>query len=171
MKRPATNEYPAMYQSYVDLVKGNNIIKVLSDQVLDMQALIAQIPEEKEAYAYATGKWTIKEVIGHIIDTERVLGYRAMRFARKDETPLPGFDENSYIINGNFNNQSLYSLAHEFALVREANIAMYKNFDESMLDFIGTANGLNASARGIMYMIAGHAIHHMNTIRLKYLLD
>lgn len=171
MKKPQANEYPALYQNYIDLVKGSNILKTLKDQVLDIQALISQIPEEKQSYAYDVGKWTIKEVIGHIIDTERVLGYRAMRFARKDKTPLPGFDENLYIENGNFDKQTLYSLAHEFAIVREANLAMFKNFDEEALSQIGTANGLDASPRGIMYMIAGHAIHHMNTIRTKYLLD
>jgi len=126
MTLPQQNEYPALYQNYIDLVKGNNILKTLKNQVLDIQALISQIPEEKESYAYAAGKWTIKEVLGHIIDTERVLGYRAMRFARKDKTPLPSFDENLYIENGNFDKQTLYSLAHEFAIVREANLAMFK---------------------------------------------
>ena len=111
MKRPLPNEYPSFYQNYVDNVKTDNIIKELTNQVLDIQAIISEIPEEKETYRYAEGKWTIKEIIGHIIDTERVLGYRAMRFARKDKTPLPGYDENFFVANANFQKQTLYSLA------------------------------------------------------------
>src|ERR1051325_11705401 len=102
MKRPEPNEYPHFYKNYVDLVPSNDIIRELGKQVMDIQAVIAEIPEEKENFAYAEGKWTIKEIIGHIIDTERVLGYRAMRFARKDKTPLPGYDENKYVANSTF---------------------------------------------------------------------
>ena len=108
MKRPLPSEYPPFYKSYVDNVKTDNIIKELRDQVLNIQAIISTIPEDKEDYVYAEGKWTIKEIIGHIIDTERVLGYRAMRFARKDKTPLPGYDENFYVSNANFKKQTLY---------------------------------------------------------------
>jgi uncharacterized damage-inducible protein DinB len=171
MKRPKPNEYPSFYQSYVDNVKSNNIIKELTDQVLNIQAIISEIPEEKENYRYAEGKWTIKEIIGHIIDTERVLGYRAMRFARKDKTPLPGYDENFFVANANFQKQSLYSLGHEFAIVREANLALFKVWDEEALSQMGVANNLDVSVRSILFMIAGHATHHINVIKTKYLLD
>jgi uncharacterized damage-inducible protein DinB len=169
MKRPQPNEYPSFYQSYVDNVKTNNIIKELTDQVLNIQAIISQIPEEKEDYRYAEGKWTIKEIIGHIIDTERVLGYRAMRFARKDKTPLPGYDENFFVANANFQKQTLYSLGHEFAIVREANLALFKVWDEEALGQMGVANNLDVSVRAILFMIAGHATHHINVIKTKYL--
>ena len=169
MKRPLPNEYPSFYKNYVDNVKTDNIIKELRDQVIDIQAIISEIPEEKEDFAYAPGKWTIKEIIGHIIDTERVLGYRAMRFARKDKTPLPGYDENHYVANANFNKQTLYSLGHEFAIVREANLALFKTWDEEALSQFGVANGLDVSVRALLFMIAGHATHHMGVIKERYL--
>lgn len=168
---PQPTEYPRYYQSYLDLVKDGDLIKTLKDQIIDIQAVIATIPEEKEGFAYAEGKWTIKEVIGHIIDTERILAYRAMRFARKDKTVLPGFDENTFVANANFNKRTLYELAHEFAIVREANITMFKTFDKEQLMEKGNANGQEVSVRSIIYMIAGHASHHVNVIRTKYLMD
>ena len=169
MKRPLPNEYPSFYKHYVDNVKTDNIIKELRDQVIDIQAIISEIPEEKEEYLYAPGKWTIKEIIGHIIDTERVLGSRAMRFARKDKTHLPGYDENHFVANANFNNQTLYSLGHEFAIVREANLALFKTWNEEALSQVGVANGLEVTVRAMLFMIAGHATHHMNVIKEKYL--
>ncbi len=171
MKRPQPNEYPAMYKSYVDNVRTDNVIKELRDQVLDIQAMISKIPEDKEDYVYAEGKWTIKEIIGHIIDTERVLGYRAMRFARKDKTPLPGYDENHYVANANFKKQTLYSLGHEFAIVREANLALFKVWDEEALSQVGVANEMDVSVRAMLFMIAGHATHHMGVIKTKYLAE
>lgn len=171
MKRPQSNEYPAYYQHYLDLVSGDNIIKSLGSQIMDIQAVISQIPEEKENFAYAKDKWTIKQVLGHIIDTERVLGYRAMRFARKDQTPLSGFDENKYVANAKFNEQSLYNLAHEFAIVREANLALWKQFGEEEMNQMGNANGIDVSVRAILFMIAGHATHHINVIKTKYLIE
>jgi hypothetical protein len=171
MKRPAAGELPKNYQHYVELVKGDDIIRELRSQVMAIQAVISTIPEEMEDHAYADGKWTIKEVIGHIIDTERVLGYRAMRFARKDKTPLPGYDENWYVANSKFGQQTLYSLAHEFAIVREANLAMFKTWGEEELSQTGVANGLEVSVRSILFMIAGHATHHLNVIRERYLTE
>jgi uncharacterized damage-inducible protein DinB len=171
MKRPESEEFPEYYKSYIDLVENANIIKEMNNQVMDIQALISEIPEEKENYAYAEGKWTIKEILGHIIDSERIFAYRAMRFARRDKTALPGYDENMFAANANFNKQSLYSLAHEFAIVREANLTLFKTFDEETFDLIGNANGKDVSVRAILYMIVGHATHHMNVIKTRYLLD
>ena len=169
--RPQPSEHPTYYKYYIDLIKDDNILKEIKSQVIDIPAIITQIPEEKENYAYAPEKWTIKEVIGHIIDTERILGYRALRFARKDKTLLLGFDQNSYVANANFNDRTLYDLAHEFATVRNANIALFKHFDESALNELGSVNGNQVSVRAILFMIAGHAIHHMNVIQTKYLND
>lgn len=171
MRRPEPNEYAEHYKKYIDLVKGDNIIKALSDQVIDVQAIISEIPEEKENFAYAEGKWTIKEVLGHIIDTERIFAYRTLRFARKDKTPLPGFDENLFVQHSHFQKQTLYNLGHEFAIVREANLALWKQFDEQALNEIGNANGKDMSVRAILYSVAGHTSHHLNVIKLKYLLD
>lgn len=169
-KRPLKEEYPPYYQHYIDLVKDIPILKALEDQVLDVQALISEVEEGQEDFAYAEGKWTIKQVIGHIIDTERILGYRALRFARKDKTPLPGFDENKFVENAHFQNQSLYNLAHEFGIVREANLALWRHFTEEDLSQTGTANGVEVSVRAILFMIAGHATHHIRVIKTNYLL-
>lgn len=171
MRRPEPNEYPAVYKDYINLVRTDNIIKELGDQVLNIQATISTIPEEKEDFSYAPGKWSIKEVLGHIIDAERVQGYRAMRFARKDKTPLPGYDENLYVANANFKKQTIYSLGHEFAIVREANLALFKVWDEDVLNQVGRGNDLDVSVRAMMFMIAGHATHHINVIKSRYLLD
>ncbi len=171
MKRPELSEHPGYYTHYIGLVKGDNILKQLEDQVIDTQAIISEIPEEKETYAYAPGKWTIKEVLGHIIDTERIMAYRALRFARKDKTALQGFDENEYVANSDYNKRTLYDIAHEFAIVRESNLALFKHFNEEALDQRGTANNNEATVRAILFMIAGHANHHLNVIKTKYLLD
>jgi hypothetical protein len=170
MRRPEPNEYPPYYKSYVELVK-KDVMKELKDQILDIQVVISQIPEDKEDFAYADGKWTIKQVIGHIIDTERILGYRAMRFARKDKTVLPGFDENAFVANSNFHKRTLYDLGHEFAIVREANLAMFRTFEDEELDQFGNANGIDVSVRAVIFMIAGHAIHHLNVLKTRYLVD
>jgi hypothetical protein len=171
MKRPSAKEAPEYYNHYIDLVKNDDVIKELKDQVLKIQAIISEIPEDKENYAYADGKWTIKQVIGHIIDTERVFGYRAMCFARKDKTALPGFDENAFVKNSNFHKRTLYELGHEFAIVREANLTMFKTFEEDELSQVGNANGKDVSVRAVIFMVAGHAIHHLNVLKTKYLLE
>jgi hypothetical protein len=169
--RPQSSEHPPYYDHYINLVEGDDIIKALTNQVIGIPAMISQIPEDKEDYAYAPGKWTLKEVLGHVIDTERILGYRALRFARKDKTVLPGYDENNFVANANFNKRTLYDLAHEFAIVRNSNIVLFKHFDPKALDEMGNANGKEVSVRAILFMIAGHTTHHMNVIRTKYLME
>lgn len=171
MKRPEKSEYPSYYEPYISSVKGSSIIRVLEDQVLSVQALISGIPEDRENFAYAEGKWTLKEVMGHIIDTERIMAYRALRFARRDRTPLPGFDQDLYVPSGSFNKRTLYDLAHEFGVVRESNIILFKTFDEEILDQKGIANEKEITVRALLYIIAGHAIHHIRVINERYLLE
>lgn len=171
MNRPAKNEYPAYYQAYIDLIKGDNIIRSLEEQILTMQNILSEIPEEKENFTYAEGKWTMKEVIGHVIDTERIFAYRALRFARQDKTELPGFDENAYVPAGHFSKRTLYDLAHEFGRVRESNLIMLRNFDEKAWASSGIASGKEISVRAIAYIMAGHAVHHMNVIRSRYVVE
>ncbi len=170
-KRPEASEYPAYYQSYLDLVRGNDVLKALKDQVIDIQAVISEIPEDKENFAYAESKWTIKQVLGHVVDTERIMAYRALCIARKDKTKLPGFDEKLFVANADFETRTLYTLAHEFAIVRESNISLFKTFKDENLDEMGNANGKDVSLRAVLYMIAGHATHHLNVIKTRYLLD
>ena len=169
MRKPLTNEYPVYFQKYIDLISSEDILHVLAEQIKEIQELISTISAEKENYRYAAGKWTPKEVIGHLIDTERIMAYRALRFARKDKTPLVGFEENNYVENANFNKRTIYDLAHSFGLVRESNIDLFKHFDEAALNETGNANGNNVSVRAILFMIAGHTKYHVTIIRTKYL--
>ncbi|MBN8701831.1 MAG: DinB family protein [Bacteroidetes bacterium] len=169
MSRPQASEYPTSYEQYISLVNGDNVIKVLEEQTLSIRAVLSSVDEDMEDHSYAPGKWTIKEVIGHIIDTERVVGYRVLRYVRGDESILPGFDSDMYVKNGNFSRRSLYDLAHEFSYVRGANIALFKTFDNLDLEKKGTADGKQASVRALLYMIAGHTEHHIKILRSKYL--
>lgn len=155
MKRPLQTEHPAYYKKYIDLISSDDILKVLDEQIIQIQELVSLISIEKENYRYSEGKWTPKEVLGHIIDTERIMAYRALRFARKDKTPLAGFDENSYVEHANFNKRTIYDLAHSFCVMRESHIALFKHFDEETLNEIGNANGNYISVRSILFMIAG----------------
>ncbi len=169
MRRPEPGEYAPYYQRYIDLVKGDNPIKALENQIIAMQAFLSEIPEDKENYRYAPGKWSIKEIIGHLIDTERIFGYRALSFARKEKTPLPGFEENDYVAAANFEKRSFYNLVHEYNLVRESHLALFKSFDEQALSQVGNANGNNMTVRAIIFTIAGHELHHLQVIRERYL--
>ena len=169
MRRPKPEEYAPYYQKYIDKVKGDNPIKALENQIIAMQAFLSEIPEEKENYRYAEGKWSIKEIIGHLTDAERVFGFRALCFARKDKTPLPGFEENDYVAAANFQKRSFYNLVHEFNLVRESHLALFKTFDEDALSQIGTANNNLISVRALIFIMAGHEIHHLDVIRERYL--
>jgi hypothetical protein len=169
ISRPDKSEYPEYFETYIKLVKDDNVFRFMESQILGMQAFLSEIPEDKEAFTYSEGKWTLKEVFGHVIDTERIMSYRALRFARNDKTPLAGFDEKEYVKHSNFNDRSIYELAHEFGLVREANLAMFKSFDEAALSRKGIANDNELSVKALIYVIAGHTMHHMNVIRSKYL--
>ncbi len=170
MKRPESVEFPEYFNKYINLIVGDNILKVMEDQIIDFQELISSFTEENEDFVYAPAKWTPKEVIGHIIDTERIMAYRALCFARKDKTPLPGYDDMEYVKNARFNSRTLYDLAHEFAVVRESNLALFKRLDKEALDEVGVANGKSISVRATLFFIAGHTLHHINVIRAKYLI-
>jgi uncharacterized damage-inducible protein DinB len=169
MTRPIPAEYPVHFENYISLIKREDIVHVLTEQVNEIQAFIAAIPAGKESYAYAEKKWTVKQVIAHLIDTERIMAYRALRFARKDKTQLPGFDENLFANNNDAAYRTLKDLAQEFKLVRESNLAMFKHFDEETLHERGNANGKECSVRALLFVIAGHALHHMNVIKARYL--
>jgi len=171
MKRPQQNEYPSYYEPYISQVSGDSVLRALEGQILTMQNILSDIPDGKEDFTYAEGKWTLKEVIGHIIDTERIMAYRALRFARNDNTELPGFDQDTYVTAGNFNDRSLYDLAHEFGVVRESNIILFKSFDEAALNRKGTANGKEITVRSLVYIVAGHAVHHLNVIKQRYMVE
>lgn len=170
IKRPENSEYPEYFEPYIKLVKDENVIRFMEGQILSMQAFLSEIPEDKEDCTYAEGKWTLKEVLGHVIDTERIMSYRALRFARNDNTELPGFNDKNYVQHADFNKRTVYDLAHEFGLVRESNLALFRSLGEEALNRRGVADNKDISVRALIYVIAGHAMHHLNVIRSKYLI-
>jgi hypothetical protein len=166
MNRPQTHEFPDWANKYISLV-ANDVLYVLEDQSNTLPKLINSLVEKAD-YAYAPGKWTVKELVGHIIDTERILVYRLMCIARGEIASLPGFDEDSYVANAHFKDRSLFSLAEEFTLLRKANLYLLKSFNETELDKLGIANNNQISVRAIIWVLAGHIIHHINIINERY---
>ena len=169
MSRPEKNEYAPYYETYVSLVDETDVVTVLQNQLTEMQNLLAGITEEKGAYAYAENKWTIKELIGHLSDGERIFAYRALRISRADLTPLEGFEQDGYIENSNFNNCRLADLAEEFTLLRRANILFFKSLTDEAWLRRGTASGAEISVRALGFIIIGHVRHHANILRARYL--
>lgn len=169
MHKPEQNEYPAYYRRYVDLIKRHNILETLDIQKNEMNHLVNRISEEAAGFRYAPGKWSIKEVLGHLVDVERVFSYRAFRFSRKDPTPLAEFDQDAYIEAANLDARSLISLSDEYNTVRECTYSLFSGFDDLMISYKGTASGQSFTVRAIAYIIAGHELHHMKILKDKYL--
>lgn len=169
MNRPNENEYPVYYSNYINLVEDDDIISVLENQIDFVKKFFINISEEKSNFRYAEGKWTIKEVFGHVIDTERIFAYRALRISRNDKTPLPGYDQDLFVKNSKFKNVSLQNLVDEFISVRKSNLKMFKNFSSEMWLNIGTANEKLISVRAIAFILAGHLLHHLKVIEQKYM--
>lgn len=167
--RPKKGDYAEHYQQYIDLVEGNDVIGMLTDNNLYAQNILNSFPQSKGNYRYAEGKWTIKEVVGHILDTERIFCYRALAIARGEKKPLPGFDQDQYVINGKFNDRPLHDLTYEYRLVRESTILLFRSFDQSVLQNRGVASGNEVTVLALMFMTAGHERHHLNILKEKYL--
>jgi hypothetical protein len=168
MKRPQAEEFPLFYKGYVDTV-SDDVLAELEQQSDSFPALLRDVPQEKASFAYAEGKWTIKELAGHVIDTERIMAYRALRIARNDATPLPGFDENDYVSNAHFADRSLESLADEFAALRKANIYLIRSLNEAEIARSGISNEKPISVRALIYIMAGHVNHHSAILKQRYL--
>ena len=169
LQRPDEAEYLPYYGKYIARVPDGDLIEMLARHADETIALLRQQPIAKVDYAYAPGKWTIKEVVGHLSDAERVFAYRLMRFARNDRTELPGFDENTYVPAGQFEDRTLESLLQEFAAVRQATIALVAGLPEDGWSRSGVANESPISARSIAYIIAGHELHHREVLMTRYL--
>ncbi len=169
MSRPEPSEYVEYYYTYIKLVPDGDISTILEHQIKDTLELLKNLNEEQAMFSYAPDKWTLKQVIGHLIDGERMFSYRAMCFARNDLTPLPSFDQNFYVENSNTNARSLPNILDEFRLLRSANVTMFKSFDDEIMRRSGTASGFNFSVRAKAYIISGHELHHRNIIQEKYL--
>ena len=168
MNRPLPEEYPVYYKVYIDTV-SENVLAELDHQINSFPAFLSGLTENKACSAYAEGKWTIKELTGHVIDTERIMIYRILRIARNDSTPLAGFEQNDYVANAHFADRSLDSLAKEFALLRRANMYLIKSLKENELDRVGISNEKLISVRALVYILAGHVNHHHRIIEERYL--
>ena len=167
--RPEPTEYAAYYEGYVSLVAAGDVVETLSRQMVDALALLRGLDETHGDARYAPGKWSIKEVVGHVIDAERVFAYRALAFARGETQPLPGYDQDDYLTRANFGARSLRDLADELEHVRTSTLDMFRHFDADAWARRGTANNSETSVRALAYIIAGHETHHMRIIRDRYL--
>lgn len=168
MQRPLESEYAPSFQGYVAHVNENEILPVLRSQIDALDLLFDRVTPEQETYRYGEGKWSIREVLGHLIDGERVFGYRALCVARGETQNLPAFDENEYMLVAPYDRIELEDLLSEFRLVRLSNIAMLRNFDEAAWTRMGTANDAPISVRALAFIMAGHVRHHMGVLRERY---
>ena len=168
MSGPEKTEYDPYYERYVALVANDDIIDTLSSQPTRLQDLFTAMPEERGEFRYAEGKWSIKELLGHLIDAERMFSYRLFRISRADETPIEGFEQDGYIENAHSNRRSLADLLEEFSLLRRANMLFLNNLTDEALMRVGTANNVKISVRALVYIMAGHIEHHLKVLRDRY---
>lgn len=168
MNRPQPDEYASYYNTYIQTV-GDNVIAELEGQASSFPDLLSSLPADKADYAYAPGKWTLKQLLGHLIDTERIMTFRLLCIARKDQTLLPGFDENEYADNSGYANQNFGKLIEEFAVLRRANMYLFRSLSEEELSLRGVANNNRVSVKALLFIIAGHLNHHRRIITERYL--
>jgi uncharacterized damage-inducible protein DinB len=167
--RPDASEYLSYYGKYVALVPDGDLVQTLRTQLDETLALVRGLPEAQGGHRYAPGKWSIREVLGHLIDAERIFAYRALRIARGDTTPLPGFDENMYAETSDADARTLADLADELEHVRLANLALFRSLSDEALARRGTASDAPISARALAWILAGHELHHRALLRERYL--
>ncbi len=167
-QRPAPGEYAEFYAKYIARVPTGDIAAILRDQLIDTRAVLSTVKPGDADRGYAPGKWTVKEVVGHLCDTERVMSYRAMRVARGDRTPLAGFDENEFVAAASFGERDLAGLIEELATVRSATIAMLRGLPHESWPRRGSANGNEVSVRALAAIIAGHELHHREILETLY---
>ena len=168
-RRPSPNEYGAYYDTYISKVEQDDFLQALAEGKAATAAFFRSLPEEKWDHRYAPGKWSVKELLQHLIDAERVFSYRALRIARNDMTPLPGFDENEYAPASKAALRSPSSLLAEYEAVREATIHLFMHLDGEALSRIGTASNHPVSPLAAAFIIAGHELHHVGVIKERYL--
>jgi uncharacterized damage-inducible protein DinB len=169
ISKPASSEYAPHFETYISEVKTENLIEELENGRREVLTLLQTIPSDKLEYRYQEGKWSIKEIIIHLMDAERIFTYRALRFSRNDRTAVAGFDENEYIPESNASERSLQSLIDEYSALRQSTIEFFKNITAEMSLRTGISNGKEISVRALAYSIPGHEIHHLGVIRERYL--
>jgi len=167
--RPEPDEIPSHYVGYVQRVPELDPVIVCASQIEDTATLLRGLSDTQAMYRYERGKWSVKEVVGHLADTERIMAYRALRIARGDTTPLPGFDENAYVPAGEFERRTLASVIDEFAVNRDSTIALFAGFPAAAWERVGVAaDGSKISLRALAYIIAGHELHHVDGLQTRY---
>ncbi len=169
LTRPDETEYAPYYGKYISLVPDGDILNTLREQLEETLGVLGSIPESQADYRYASDKWSIKEVIGHLADSERIFAYRALRIARNDKTPLPGFEQNDYVENADLAHRQLADLAEEFKDIRQASLHLFRSLSEEAWARRGTASEVEVSVRALAYIIAGHELHHLQVLRSRYL--
>lgn len=165
---PKPNEFAAFYQKYIDLVKGD-VIEFLKKQTLLASDVFGNLAEEKGSFRYAENKWTIKELLSHCNDTERIMSYRALSLSRGEQQALLGFDENAYATNSDANRRSLQKHVEEFSAIRQSSLLLFQSFTNEQLKNQGIANGNPCSVRALVYICAGHFEHHLTILQQRYL--
>lgn len=172
MKRPGPDEHGDYYATYIDRVPdGRPLVDVLGEAPEELDALLGDLPAERENFAYEPGKWTCREVLGHVIDTERLFSYRALHIARADAAELPGMDQDEWAAASNADERHVADLLSEFRGLREANAALFASFDEETLSRRGIASGFEFTVRALIHIIAGHELHHRDVLRTRYLAE
>ena len=166
--RPDKTEYDAYYERYISLVPEEDVLIALDQQLAETLILLRGASEQHGTFRYEPEKWSVKEVLGHMIDTERIMSYRALRIARNDRTPLAGFEQDDYVTNGSFDKRSVASLAREFEQVRRATISLFRNLEPEAWERTGSANNASVSVRALAYIIAGHELHHKRLLKERY---
>jgi uncharacterized damage-inducible protein DinB len=168
MPRPLPTDSAPYTHNYISLVNGDSAAEAVKNHAGEILTFYTGLPDDKAQFAYGKGKWTLQEVLQHVIDAERVFSYRAMRIARKDATPLPGFDENSYTVNSQACNRSFASLKDEFALLRRATDIFISTLNEEQLQNTGFASNSPVTANAVAFIVYGHLLHHIDIIKERY---
>lgn len=167
--RPQANEHAPYYSLYIDRINDDDVLAVLSEQISEYVSLVSMASEKNITEPYAQGKWSVKELLGHINDTERIMSYRALRFARNDKTPLSGFEQDDFIATGNFEQRTLSDLKEEFEYVRNSTLCLLGHLDKEAWMRTGLANNNEISVRALAYVMAGHVTHHLDILESRYL--
>jgi len=167
-RRPYDEEMEGYFLRYANLVQESDVLTVLKEAKKTSRKLMFSLSLSKWDYRYAEGKWSIREVWIHMIDTERIFAYRALRFGRGDQTPLPGFEQNDYLLSARAQERTIASIIHEYETVRDATITLFEYMPAEALDRIGTASGNKLSTRSLAFIIAGHERHHLNGLKGNY---
>lgn len=167
--RPSLEEYPEFYQNYIKQLPEGDVLFLLEKHAVDLRHMFKKISDTRAEESYADGKWSMKELLQHMIDSERIFSYRALCISRGEEMSLPGFDENKYAYNSLANIRLIDNLLEEYQVVRKSSLYLFRSFTPVMLDQVGLANGYHISVRAIVHVLAAHEVHHMNILKERYL--